>query len=195
MKLLVLHPSMRTEWFRKPVPVPPGASINDEKHTAAQEAAVNRVKIIVESVARSYQQEASNKDSTSTSTSSGVQGTASGLKASSSLHSLFDVEVKAPVAKELSSEEKLQAELKRYYAFEGGRGDPDDPLGWWKVSFYALPSLAVLLQLNCLDRFMNHFSPHSRRWLAIFSPSQQPVSQLNACFRVLGVFVLTFAAR
>ena len=39
-------------------------------------------------------------------------------------------------------EEIFREELKRYLAFEGGRGNLTDPLGWWKIHAAEFPTLA-----------------------------------------------------
>lgn len=38
-----------------------------------------------------------------------------------------------PLPSQMSDKERLEDELKRYFDFEGGRGDMLNPLPWWKV--------------------------------------------------------------
>ncbi|KAH6887802.1 ribonuclease H-like domain-containing protein, partial [Coprinopsis sp. MPI-PUGE-AT-0042] len=63
--------------------------------------------------------------------------TVSSLSASSSsglLKSLGSFEVPmAPLPARMSKSDRLEDELKRYFKFEGGRGDMLNPLPWWKV--------------------------------------------------------------
>jgi len=55
------------------------------------------------------------------------------LKKRSSLSSVFDVDV-PEVPDVMTATEKFNNELRRYFGFEGGKGDVLKPLAWWKVS-------------------------------------------------------------
>lgn len=129
----VLHPNLRSEWFKTTIPACHAAGSPTEKARveAAQRDAVEKAELLFTHVARAYYD---NKPASNT-TSKGTEA----KKASripepiDCLADICDFEVEtAPV---VESENQLQDELRRYFKFEGGCTSLAASLAWWKVSW------------------------------------------------------------
>ncbi len=90
------------------------------------------------------------------------------------------------------TEATLEEEIYRYLKFEGGVGDVNQPLVWWKVcSFFPLNvSLADFIYSS------NMLAPSqpSPAWPGTFSPSLLPVCQSSGLSQNLGTFARIFEA-
>lgn len=143
-KRIVLHPSLRAEWFR-----------STETTIPEKKDAVEKAEALLTSVARSYHEEmladmasktASNQPSTS-------DPCAPSTADDSWLQSLCNVEVTAiPVQSNESSANELNDEVRCYLTFEGGKGELQHPLAWWKVC-QTISGLSSLL-MNTYNRNM-----------------------------------------
>lgn len=137
---------MRAAWFRRTA----SHETDPTKLKKAQDDAVTRAKIIFEASASGYQAE---MDAESEESDATPKASAAPLQSSQSSSSFLDDFCDIPDITPLevptmSRYESLQDELKRYYAFEGGKGDLFDPLAWWKVQkLDSSHSLVVLIPL------------------------------------------------
>ncbi|KAJ2920184.1 hypothetical protein MD484_g20, partial [Candolleomyces efflorescens] len=112
----VLHPSLRAEWFRKTVP----SSSNPLRFQAAQDEAVDRVKLLVKTVAEQYQAEMDANNPLPTASSPVSTQPIHRADSISRLASICDVTASIPAAPpSLTAAQKLEDELSRYFGFEG----------------------------------------------------------------------------
>ncbi|KDR74580.1 hypothetical protein GALMADRAFT_71005, partial [Galerina marginata CBS 339.88] len=126
----VLHPSLRTEWFRNMAPK------SSEK---ARQDAVDKAATLFRHVAGTYHEKSpAEVDPIATNSSSGTSTNEGGFLASMLQAHIAEV---APKASE-TPQEKLADEIQRYLRFEGGVGEVANPLGWWKVHAAAFPTIA-----------------------------------------------------
>jgi hypothetical protein len=172
----VLHPGMRTKWFAKPVAPRAGSQPNSKEHKAAQAANIARVEVIVQEIANQYLED-SEKQQEPTSQQPPPASASKSLGGHDSLIDMFDVDVEVPAAgAPQSPQEQLKSELKRYFAFEGGKGDPGNPLGWWKVR-RCFPFCDLSTDSPSSRSSTQRTSQRFRKWLAISLRFQRPVSQ------------------
>ncbi|KAJ2922967.1 hypothetical protein H1R20_g14147, partial [Candolleomyces eurysporus] len=114
----VLHPSLRAEWFRKTVP----ANSDPFKLQAAQNEAVDRVKLLVKTVAEQYQAEIDANMPSPIPTSPASSQPPQHTDSISRLASICDVPANVPTAApSLTAAQRLDDELNRYFGFEGGQ--------------------------------------------------------------------------
>ncbi|KAF4612503.1 hypothetical protein D9613_012755 [Agrocybe pediades] len=130
----VLHPSLRTEWFRH--------MAND---ASAQQHEVDKAKALFRHVATLYhreQPEPSQRDTANDPLPS-QQPSTSNNDHDDFLDSMLRVEIAHTIQADAQTpEEKFEDELRRYLRFEGGLGDKKDPLGWWKIHAPSFPTVA-----------------------------------------------------
>jgi hypothetical protein len=116
---------MRAEWFKNTIPK------TGKDYETAQKAAVEKAEALFLHVARTYYDD---PHKTHQNPSTPAQGAKKGSLShtNSWLMNICDFEVSALPAVE-TSEDQLLAEIRRYFKFEGGRGELSNPLGWYKV--------------------------------------------------------------
>jgi hypothetical protein len=132
-RVAVLHPYLRAEWFKETAPKPDRTRPAAEQASAeaVQKAAVEKAKTLFTHVAQTYYENPPTVKSTPSMAPTTAQQ--DHKSASTWLNSICAFEVaEVPVAE--ASQDRLQDELRRYFKFEGGRGEISNPLGWWKVS-------------------------------------------------------------
>ena len=130
----VLHPSLRSEWFKTTVPACDTASspMQKAKVEAAQRDAVEKAELLFAHVACIYYNNTPVSDTASKLTEAKNTSHTSRSDPIDCLADICDFEVvTAPVAE---SEDRLQDELRQYFKFEGGRTSLAASLAWWKVS-------------------------------------------------------------
>ena len=126
--MLVLHPALRAEWFKTLIPrsTPP-----DRRVSVGQEA-VERAATLFRHVAETYFEDSA---ANSALTADPVSLTHANEEASRGfLEELLAFDFNIDASTSLSPRALFDDEIRRYLAFEGGRGTYLDPLGWWKVS-------------------------------------------------------------
>ncbi|KAF8914286.1 hypothetical protein CPB84DRAFT_1841013 [Gymnopilus junonius] len=143
----MLHPSLRAGWFKNrvtdPIPWVLVTGANGQKRYKTKEEfqnnEVDKAEVLFRQVTTTYFEDAPKSASTENSSSdSQDQPPTKATKASESwLVSIFDfdmTEAAKPATITATPKELFKDEIKRYLRFEGGRGDPMDPLTWWKAS-------------------------------------------------------------
>ncbi|KAG6839502.1 hypothetical protein C0991_002004, partial [Blastosporella zonata] len=116
---IVLHPSLHAEWFKR-----------TETLEAAQKDAVAKATTLFTALATVYDAERLSMQSESPTQQAVPAGTgASGLRYQY-LEMLCDMDVDVPASS--VSREDINSEIQQYLKFEGGRGDLQSPLEWWK---------------------------------------------------------------
>lgn len=122
---------MRAEWFRRTV----SHNTDKQRLRSAQDTAVSTAKLIFEAAAQGYQAEIEEKNAASPQIPQKPKPLAQSGSSRSFLEDFCDVpDVIPSEIPTLSPKERLDDELRRYYTFEGGKGELLDPLAWWKVS-------------------------------------------------------------
>jgi predicted RNA polymerase sigma factor len=123
---------LRAEWFQKTVPSSP----NSLRLQAAQDEAVDCVKLLVKTLAKQYQVKIDANNPPLTLSSPALSQPIHCADSISRLASICDVPANIlAAAPSLTAAQKLEDELSRYFEFEGSKGDLWDPLGWWKVHY------------------------------------------------------------
>lgn len=126
---LVLHPSLRAEWFRNLAP---------KFDEGAHQEAVDKAATLFHHVATTYHKNSPPEADTDSTSAAAGSAPSPSKNDGGFLASMLQVEVAniTPNTNE-TPEEKFADEVRRYLRFEGGRGEIMNPLGWWKV----LPSV------------------------------------------------------
>jgi hypothetical protein len=108
------------------------------------------------------------------------------------LKSMGSFEIPAvPIPSQMSDKEQLDDKLKRYFGFEGGRGNMLNPLPWWKVCGYRNARFTLI---DTLSRCMNRRSQSLQGWPAISFPFRRQASRSSGSFPSRFTSVKTFAA-
>jgi hypothetical protein len=134
----VLHPSLRAEWFKTTAP----KTGSDDDKARAQKNAVEQAKSLFLHVAQTYYEHPLPSETNSTTANEGtpsqIQSDADGWLAGICD---FETSIPTPVPR---SKDLLKEETQRYLQFEGGRGELENPLAWWKVR----GGFLMIVQLN-----------------------------------------------
>jgi hypothetical protein len=147
---LVLHPSLRTEWFRK---------MGDNMATRAE--------VLFRHVAETYHANLTAESTTAEATVGGKPQQAPSQGDNSWLHDICDVDVPDVTSdSQKSAAEKLQDEIRRYLRFEGGKGEINNPLLWWKVRVIP-PNVIACPVMIFIPRYMLHPFLQLLAWRAI----------------------------
>ena len=118
---LVLHPSMRSAWFRQI-----GTTEADKSDS------VRKAEALLEHIAMTYHHDTPNtaQDAVPKSNNAVPSSNDDNWLAEICMTHVPD----APAAEK--SEDEVQEEIKHYLKFEGGRGELQAPLVWWKVTLW-----------------------------------------------------------
>jgi hypothetical protein len=129
-----LHPGLRAEWFKATVPKLDTENAQNTAKQAdvlkAQEDAVEKAEALFLHVSQTYYENP--PDSASAGLATAALASQHQPKSADWLESICDFEMALPPPAE-HSEDLLKDEVRRYFRFEGGRCNLQDPLSWWKV--------------------------------------------------------------
>jgi hypothetical protein len=123
--MAVLHPFFRAEWFKHTI----SQDLRGPQKAAAEKLAVEKAETLFIYVAREYYNNSVSDDCELPETSPPKHGNSS---AGNWLADVCDVEITAALPTE-RSEDNMMEEIRRYFKFEGGQGDINNPLPWYKV--------------------------------------------------------------
>lgn len=125
----VLHPFLRAAWFKTTVTT----KGHKEDISRAQQNAIERVETLFTHVAQTYYDNPLPSDAAPEMAASSSASGPSISKGDAWLAQICDFELDIATP-ELQSKDQLKEEIQRYFKFEGGRGELQNPLAWWKVS-------------------------------------------------------------
>jgi hypothetical protein len=123
--MAVLHPFFRAEWFKHTV----SQDLQGSPKAAAEKLAVEKAETLFIYVAQEYYNNLVSDDCELPETSLPKDGSSS---TGNWLAGVCDVEIIAVLPTE-RSEDNMMDEIRQYFKFEGGQGDINNPLPWYKV--------------------------------------------------------------